>query len=199
VPTICVAKPKHSHPSLVVPKTMTLSPSAALSILLPINIEHGKVQAEEDERLSFDSDVDIQSDDENDREVAEKRLSRYYPQTPISAADKGGAIVRPQFSCPDFGMGTARGMMARIKDAPPVPSIPRTLLGESEDNENAVTRGTPGSSPRRVRKQNSFLQLGTDTAKRPREGPGEETSPLKRKRHGLFLGRLQYDIGDKAN
>ena len=161
---------------------MTLSPSAALSILIPINIDQDN-SLTPDSPTSLDS-VDIQSDDESDRQLASKRLSRYYPETPIST----GAIVRPQFSCPDFAMGTARGLIGRLKEAPPVPTIPTIHLDNDLVSQNQLpdTQTTP--SPRRVRKQNSFLELDNVNKRRWDDTFGEET-PVPRKRHGLFLGR----------
>jgi len=138
-----------------------------------------------DSPTSFDS-VDIQSDDENDREVVEKRQSRFYPDTPVGNL----AVVRPQFSCPDFSVGTARGLKSRLKDAPPVPVIPTVHVDHAE-NKQVSDQTSP--SPRRVRKQNSFMQLD-NSVKRRWEDSFEEESPVARKRHGLFLGRLQYYI-----
>ena len=166
---------------------MTLSPSAALSILIPINIENKDTAPGSPESICS---VDIQSDDENDREVAEKRLSRYFPETPLNV----GAIIKPQFSCPDFAMGTTRGMKGRMKEAPPpVPSIPSIHVRRPE--EGAETSSPPGGdhtspSPRqRVRQMNSFVQL--DSVKRGWEDSFGEEKMAPRKRHGMFFGRLQ--------
>jgi hypothetical protein len=171
----CGAKSKHqlvtfSHHS------MTLSPQAALSILIPINLEQQDNVAGSPESLTS---VDIQSDDENEHEVASKRMSRYY--TPTGT----GAIVRPQFSCPDFAMGTARGMMGRLKEAPPVPALPDALpsVHFERDKENGIPTG------HRVRKMNSFVQL--NTVKRGWDESFGEEKLVSRKRHGTFLGRLQ--------
>jgi hypothetical protein len=166
---------------------MALSPSAALSILIPVNIEHTTAPDSPD---SFDSLQSIQSDDENDREVVDKRLSRYYAETPVKEV---AAIVRPQFSCPDFGMGTARGLKGRMKEAPPVPSIPAVHF---DTTSPLPPRKSPAGEedispcPRpRIRKKNSFVQL--DAGKRTWEDSfGKENSPA-RKRHGRFFGRLQ--------
>jgi hypothetical protein len=161
----------------VLQESMTLSPSAALSILIPINLEHTESAPGSPGSLSS---VDIQSDDENDREVASNRQSTYFPTTPTGAA----AVVRPQFSCPDFAMGTARSMMGRIKDAPPVPPVPSVHFEKTRsDTENTSPTG------HRVRKMNSFKQL--NTVKRGWEESFGEEKVVSRKRHGLFLGRLQ--------
>src|SRR5579859_685040 len=101
------------------PTMTTLSPErAALSILIPINLEQttDDLSSPSSTPLSLSS-VDFQSDGEQDRQVAEKRLSRYYPATPITTTH---AVVRPQFSCPDFGMGTAQGFKGRMRELPPV-------------------------------------------------------------------------------
>ena len=167
-------------------RTMTLSPSAALSILIPINIEPTLIP---DSPNSLDSLQSIQSDDDNDRQVAEKRLSRYYPETPIKEI---GAIVRPQFSCPDFGMGTARTLKGRMKEEPPVPNIPAIHFG----NTALPTRSSPtredGASPSpkpRIRKKNSFVEL--DAGKRTWEDSFGKEKTTARKRHGMCFSRLQ--------
>jgi len=204
VPTYCVAKSKqgsserfpapyfHStHSSTSHPRRnhqhlrMTLSPSAALSILIPINIENKDIAPGSPDSVCS---ADIQSDDENDREVAEKRLSRYFPETPVSV----GAIIKPQFSCPDFAMGTARGMKGRMKEAPPaVPSIPAIHVRKTEDAvETSPTGDHTSPSPRqRVRPMNSFVQL--DSVKRGWKDSFDEQKLAPRKRHGIFMGRLQ--------
>jgi hypothetical protein len=165
---------------------MALSPSAALSILIPINIEH---TAAPDSPDSLDSLQSIQSDDENDRQVVEKRLSRYYAETPVMEM---GAIVRPQFSCPDFGMGTARTFKGRMKEAPPVPALPAVHFDTSLSTTKVSPAGDEESSPSprpRIRKKNSFVQL--DAGKRTWEDSfGKENIPA-RKRRGMFFGRLQ--------
>jgi hypothetical protein len=182
----CVAKSKHPVGPTILPlpdirQSMTLSPSAALSILIPINLEHHNDVPGSPHSLSSLSDVDIQSDDENDRELASKRQSKYYPTTPSGI----NPIVRPQFSCPDFAMGTTRGMMGRMKDAPPVPAIPTVHFAENTTTEE-TTRQT---RTHRVRKMNSFVRL--DTVKRGWEESFGEEQPVPRKRRATFLGRLQ--------
>jgi hypothetical protein len=169
---------------------MTLSSAAALSILIPINIEQPDAPSSPESLSS----VDIESDDENDREVASKRQSGCMPSGT-------GAIIRPQFSCPDFGMGTARMMMGRVMNVPPVPAIPIHLRTEkagiagTADAAEAVegadaADGSENTSYRRVRKMNSFVQVSTPK-RNWEESFGQET-PLPRKRHGgIFLGRLQ--------
>jgi hypothetical protein len=160
---------------------MALAPSAALSILIPINLERHDSVPGSPHSLSSLSDVDIHSDDENDREVASKRQSKYYPATPTGT----DPIVRPQFSCPDFAMGTARGMMGRMKDAPPVPAIPTVHFAQN----TMINETTHSTSGHRVRKMNSFVRL--DTVKRGWEESFGEEKPVPRKRPATFLGRLQ--------
>lgn len=171
---------------------MTLSPQAALSILIPINIEPRQPPANVPSSPADSlSSIDIQSDDENDREVAEKRLSRYYPTTPISV----GPIVRPQLSCPDLGMGTARSMKARLKEpAPPVPVLPTFFLEPPSPTHQGERASAPGetSTPSRRsrgRQQNTFLPLGSVNRRAWEDTFGEEPSS-PRKRHGMFFGRL---------
>lgn len=161
---------------------MILSPEAALSVLTPINLEYHNTVIGSPESLRS---VDIQSDDENDREVVEKRLSRYHLTTPVSV----DAIIRAQFSCPDFAMGTARGFKGRIKDAPPVPPIhidrPESsilLQTEGEISTISIQRG-------RVGPKNGFVQ--PNSVKRGWEDTFGEEKISPKKRHGLFLGRLQ--------
>jgi hypothetical protein len=71
---------------------------------------------------SYDSlnSFDVQSDDENDRTIAERRLSPAHPTTPVTS----NAVVRPQFSCPDFAMERARLRKLQMRDAPPLPAGP---------------------------------------------------------------------------
>ena len=163
---------------------MTLSPSAALSILIPMNIEPTLIP---DSPNSLDSLQSIQSDDDNDRQVVEKRLSRYYPETPINEI---GAIVRPQFSCPDFGMGTARTLKGRMKEAPPVPNIPAVHFGNTPSATSSPTRedGASPSPKPRIRKKNSFVEL--DAGKRTWEDSFGKEQTTARKRHGMFFSRL---------
>ena len=166
---------------------MTLSPSAALSILIPINLDNNNKDITPGSPDSICS-VDIQSDDENDREVAEKRLSRYFPETPVSV----GAIIKPQFSCPDFAMGTARGMKGRMKETPlAVPSIPSVHVRKQEERVEISPMGdnTSPSPQQRVRPMNSFVNL--DSVKRGWEDTFGEKKIAPRKRHGMFFGRLQ--------
>ena len=85
--------------------------------------------------------------------------------------------------------------MARIKEAPPVPPVPPVpkvpLAADDAEDRNVVDETGGSPLPRRVRKQNSFVRLD-GSIKRRREDIFQEESPIKRKRHGLFLGRLQY-------
>ena len=162
---------------------MTMSPQAALSI--PINFEPDDPTVPGSPGSL--NNIDIQSDDENDRELAEKRLSRYYPTTPVSV----GAIIQPQFSCPDFAMRSARGMTGRMKEAaPPVPTISSIRIErESSGDKWSESTNTSPSGRVRVRKKNSFVQQ--DSAKRGWEDTFGEERIAPRKRHGMFLGRLQ--------
>jgi hypothetical protein len=174
---------------------MTLSPQAALSILIPINLEHRQSPSNAPPSPADSlSSIDIQSDDENEREVVGQRLSRYYPTSPETV----GPIVRPQLSCPDFGMGTARGMKALLKEpAPPVPALPTFALEQSSQPQDGKRMSgiddIPTTSPRKGRQQDSFLPLNTADKRSWDEIFSEHKSPPK-KRHGLFLGRLHgYD------
>jgi hypothetical protein len=166
----------------------TLSPQAALSILIPINLEQAKTSIPNSPDSL--SSISIQSDDENDREVTSKRLSRYIPETPKSIA----AVVRPQFSCPDFAMGTARSMKTRMKDQeniPSVPSIPQIHLQRDPSHVDITTLLETGQHPHKIRKQNSFVQF-TTTEKRTYADTFGEDPVSPRKRHGgAFLRRLQ--------
>lgn len=164
---------------------MTLSTSAALSILIPINIENKDIAPGSPDSICS---VDIQSDNENDHEVAEKRLSHYFPETPV----KIGAVIKPQFSCPDFAMGTARGMKGRMKETPPaVPSISSIHVRKIEGTVETSPTGdhTSPSPRRRVRQMNNFVEL--DSVKRGWEDSFGEEKMAPRKRHGMFFGRLQ--------
>lgn len=170
---------------------MTLSPQAALSILIPINLEHRESPSNAPPSPADSlSSIDIQSDDENEREVVEKRLSRYYP----TSTETVGPIVRPQLSCPDFGMGTARGMKALLKEpAPPVPALPtfatEPLSPPQDGKRMSGMDDIPTPSPRKARQQNNFLPLNPVTKRSWDDIFGEDKCPPK-KRHGLFLGRL---------
>jgi hypothetical protein len=160
-------------------QTMTLSAQAALSTNLELD---DTTVPGSPESLN---NVDIQSDDENDREVVEKRLCRYYPTTPVSVA----AIIRPQFSCPNFSMGTARETTGRMEEtAPPVPPI-STIYSQPESGADKVSESTKISPTERVkvRKKSSFYQL--DAGKHGWEDTfGEEIAP-PRKRHAMFRER----------
>jgi hypothetical protein len=170
---------------------MTLSPQAALSILIPINLEHcGSPRNAPPSPADSLSSIDMQSDDENEREVVEKRLSRYCPTSPQTV----GPIVRPQLSCPDFGMGTARGMKALLKEpAPPVPALPTFALEQLSPPQDGKRMSgiddIPTPCPRKGRQQNNFLPLNHVNKRSWDEILSEDKSPPK-KRHGLFLGRL---------
>jgi hypothetical protein len=161
---------------------MTPSPSAALSILLPANLEydnslHGSIDSL--------SSIDIQSDNENDHEVAEKRLSRVGPTTPATVRP----LVRPQFSCPDFSMGTVRGMKERMKEIPPVPTVPNLDIQVSRRKTHACeTNATPTPHPRKHR-ENNFTQL--ESVKREWEESFGKENMTSRKRHGMFFGGMQ--------
>jgi hypothetical protein len=181
-------RPPRPPPS---PSTMTLSQQAALSILIPINLEHRESPSSAPPSPADSlSSIDIQSDDENEREAVEKRLSRYYPTCPETVRP----IVRPQLSCPDFGMGTARGMKALLKEpAPPVPTLSAFALEQSSppQDEERMSRidDIPTLYPRKGRQKNNFLPLNTVNKRSWGEIFGEDKSPPK-KRHGLLLGRL---------
>jgi len=176
---------------------MTLSPEAALSVLLPINID--RRDSPHDIPLSPAESVesiDVQSDDENDREVVDKRLSRYDPTTSLSV----GPIVRPQLSCPDFALGTARAMKARLKEPPPpVPGVPafhlqQPLQTPHIQGQSAIEEAANASPQSSARQRNAFLPLQS-VNKRPWDESFREEKTPPRKRHGMFFGRLhRYQI-----
>jgi hypothetical protein len=165
----------------------TLPPSAALSILIPINLAPADAIPESPSSLGS-LDIDIQSDDENDHEIAEKRLSRYYTTSPIDL----GAVIRPQLSCPDFTAGTTRALKTRMQEAPAVPSIPTVHLQKPETQSHPLQDGDENVYPSpqtRIRKKNSFVQI--DSVKRGWDESFGEQKMAPRKRHGMFFGRLQ--------
>lgn len=166
---------------------MTLSPQQALSILIPINIGNaGNCHASPVDSLSS---VDIHTDDEINHQVAEQRFCHSFPDMVVNV----GAIIRPQFSCPDYTMGTAREFKARLKDAPPVPAIPlqrntsTDLLSEQENNVN----DSPSIRPRE-RKKNNFVRL--DSTKRGWEDTFGEAKVTSRKRRMFFKRNQGYII-----
>jgi hypothetical protein len=165
---------------------MTQLPAAALSILLPINLQIKRDSAASSPNSP--SSIDMHSDDENDHQ---QTTNRYYAGTPTTTRP----IIRPQFSCPMLGIGTARGMKRILGDISPVLSIaspPRhtsvTPTGMSSAGNGLAS---PSSRRPRIRKQNSFAQL--DTVKRSREtSPERDQENLPpRKRSGIFLRRPQ--------
>ena len=172
--------------SFILGQTMILSAQATSSINRD---PHDSTVPGSPESLN---NVDTQSDDENDREVVEKRLSRYYPTTPATVA----AIIRPQFSCPDFAMGTARELTGRMETAaPPVPPI-STIYSQPESSGDKVSESTKLSPTERVkvRKKSSFYQL--DAGKRGREDTSrEEIAP--RKRHAMSRERRHGSLPEQ--
>src|SRR5262249_27818295 len=161
--------------------------SAALSILLPINLQQSYSPPSSPASLSS---VDIQSDDENDHEVASKRLGVYSPVMPTTA----GPVMRPQFSCPDFAMGTARGMKARLKETPPMPTLTTIHFDEKTLPSKTNTTDIPSEaspSPRsKIRKKNSFVAV--ETVKRGWEESFGQENVIPRKKNGL-LSRRPYE------
>lgn len=155
--------------------TMTLSPSAALSILIPINLEH--YDSAPGSPMSIRS-VDIQYDDENESEAGERRGDRDLPAPPIRAT----AVIRPQFSCPDFSLGTTRGMKGRMKGTPSVPKI--SSIPKAEDQTNVDTSTNRGP---KVRKKNCFV--GLDPVTPGCERPLGKERMLRRNTSGIVLGR----------